>query len=101
MGVLGLCGRLPPRAIPALLLQQDWALGLIGLKFAHHLVAGMPDGRPHLFGRPFRETFLHLLWAPLQVCLPLSLQLIKVGIHADELSEFEGVRIQHWAWCMS
>ena len=63
-------GRLPPRAIPAVLLQQDWALGLIGLKFAHHLAAGMPDGRLHLFGRPFQETFHRLLWTPLQVCRP-------------------------------
>jgi hypothetical protein len=63
-------GRLPPRAIPAVLLQQDWALGLIGLKFAHHLAAGMPDGRLHLFGRPFQETFQRLLWTPLQARIP-------------------------------
>jgi hypothetical protein len=58
--------RVPPKAMPALLLQQDWALGLIGLKFAHHMVAGIPDGRHGLLGRPLRDTFLQLVWPPLQ-----------------------------------
>ena len=64
--VLAAVRRVPPKAMPALLLQQDWALGLIGLKFAHHMVAGIPDGRHGLLGRPLRETFLQLVWPPLQ-----------------------------------
>jgi hypothetical protein len=59
--------------MPALLLQQDWALGLIGLKFAHHMVAGVPEGRQGagLMGRPLRETFTALVWPPLQAAAAL------------------------------
>jgi hypothetical protein len=55
--------------MPALLLQQDWALGLIGLKFAHHMFAGIPEGR--LLGRPLRDTFASLVWPPLQAVAAL------------------------------
>lgn len=52
--------------MPALLLQQDWALGLIGLKFAHHMVAGIPDGRHGLVNRPLRDTFAQYVAPPLR-----------------------------------
>lgn len=70
-GVVVYVCRVPPRAMPALLLQQDWALGLIGLKFAHHMVAGIPDGRHGLLGRPLRDTFAQLVAPPLQATAAL------------------------------
>ncbi|CAL8470841.1 g10383 [Coccomyxa elongata] len=63
--------RVPPKAMPALLLQQDWALGLVLLKFVHHLIAGIPDGRHGLLGRPLRDTFAHLVAPPLQALAAL------------------------------
>lgn len=57
--------------MPALLLQQDWALGLVLLKFVHHLIAGIPDGRHGLLGRPLRDTFAHLVAPPLQALAAL------------------------------
>lgn len=57
--------------MPALFLQQDWALGLIGLKFAHHMVTGIPEGRQGLLGRPLRETFVAFVWPPLQAVAAL------------------------------
>lgn len=56
--------RLPARSTPVLLMQQDWALGLVSLKFLHHTMAGVADRR--LLRRPYFTTFRTYVWPHLQ-----------------------------------
>ncbi|CAL5223373.1 g5878 [Coccomyxa viridis] len=61
--------RLPGRSTPVLLMQQDWALGMVSLKFVHHTMAGIPDRR--LLRRPHFATFQAYVWPPLQLIAAL------------------------------
>lgn len=56
--------RLPASSTPVLLMQQDWALGLVSLKFLHHTMAGVADRR--LLRRPYFTTFRTYVWPHLQ-----------------------------------
>lgn len=55
--------------MPVLLMQQDWALGMVSLKFVHHTMAGIPDRR--LLRRPHFATFTAYVWPPLQLIAAL------------------------------
>ncbi len=50
-------------------MQQDWALGMVSLKFVHHTMAGIPDRR--LLRRPYFATFKTYVWPPLQLIAAL------------------------------
>lgn len=69
LGCSGCLCRLPARSTPVLLMQQDWALGLVSLKFVHHTMAGIPDRR--LLRRPYLATLRTYVWPPLQLIAAL------------------------------
>ena len=52
-----------------LLMQQEWCLGLVSLKFVHHTMAGIPDRR--LLRQPYLATFKTYIWLPLQLVAAL------------------------------
>ena len=57
------------RSTPMLLMQQEWCLGLVSLKFVHHTMAGIPDRR--LLRQPYLATIKTYIWPPLQLVAAL------------------------------